>query len=271
MQEGLWFDNLTWLVFLAPFIGVFAAGFTKRQDPVVLGDKVLRHDRAARLEHWTHGIGTAILLVSGIIMGLRFTPSFVNSGATTGPNSVAWMNVHFAAVVVFLFGTFYYAANTIISQYRFAEHLPTENMIPYTVRHYGLLLGFKKFTMPPEDKYFESEKAAYIMALVATFGVIITGFIKVAAHMFDIPAAFMGAMTWVHDISTIIMLLFFLAHVFFAAIAPFSWKTFPSMITGYISKEHAKEEHGGWYARLTAQKTSDETNDEAVAADSSKA
>ena len=48
--------------------------------------------------------------------------------------------------------------NTIISKWRLREHLPTKNVVAYTVRHYGLLVGIKKFTMPPEDKYFESEK-----------------------------------------------------------------------------------------------------------------
>ena len=45
------------------------------------------------------------------------------------------------------------------------------------------------------------------------------------------------------------MLVFLAAHVFFAVIAPFSWKTFPSMFTGWMLSE-AEKEHRGWLDRL---------------------
>lgn len=46
------------------------------------------------------------------------------------------------------------------------------------------------------------------------------------------------------------MLLFLVAHVFFAVIAPFSWKTFPSMFFGWMPREEAEKEHAGWLTRL---------------------
>ncbi len=249
-QEGseLLFDSAWYLVFAAPFAGVFAAGLTRRKDPVIEGDKVLRHDNAAILEHWTHGIGTAFLLVTGIALGFLFVPRLVRSGVPV------WtaMNLHFVFVVVFLFGTFYYAANTLLSSKRFGEHLPTKNAFAFTVQHYGHLLGIKKYEMPPEDKYYESEKMAYILALAATLTIVVTGLLKAAAHVVSLPAGLMGAATFAHDAATVAMLLFFVAHVFFAAIAPFSWPVLGSMFTGYITLEQAKKEHAGWYKRLTA-------------------
>jgi formate dehydrogenase subunit gamma len=247
MAETLWFDSATWLVWFAPFAGVLAAGLSRRRDPVIEGDRVLRHDGAARLEHWTHGIGTAFLLATGIALGFLFIPRLAGSGQPVW----AAMNIHFVAAVMFLFGTFYYGANTLLSWHRFAEHLPTKNAVDYTKRHYGLLLGFKKFTFPPEAKYFESEKMAYILALGATSLIILTGLLKVAAHAIDVPGWVMGIATPVHDIATVAMLAFFLAHVFFAAILPMSWPVLKSMFTGYVSLEQAQKEHAGWYKRLT--------------------
>ncbi|MHB8804414.1 MAG: cytochrome b/b6 domain-containing protein [Coriobacteriia bacterium] len=256
MQRELLFDSATWLVWLAPFIGVLAAGLTRRRDPVVEGDRVLRHDGAAILEHWAHGIGTAVLLVSGIALGVWFLPSLVGSGEPVW----AWMNVHFVAVTVFLFGTFYYGANTLLAKKRFREHLPTKDAIEYTKRHYGLLLGMKKFTMPPEKKYFESEKMAYILALASTSVIIVTGLLKVAAHAMNVPAGLMAVVTPLHDIATVAMLAFFLAHVFFAAVLPMSWPVLRSMFTGYVSLEHAKKEHAGWLEELGYQeKAKDKT------------
>ncbi|MDY0341485.1 MAG: cytochrome b/b6 domain-containing protein [Coriobacteriia bacterium] len=246
MRESLLFDSATWLIWFAPFVGVLAAGLSKRRDPAVEGDRVFRHDVPARITHWTHGIGTMMLLISGIALGLFFTPALVEraQGVWT------WMNVHFVFVVMFLFGTFYYGANTLLAAHRFREHLPTSNAIDYTKRHYGLLLGFKKLTFPPEAKYFESEKMAYLLALASTVVIILTGLVKVAAHALDMPAGLMGVITPLHDIATVAMLAFFLAHVFFAAVLPMSWPVLRSMFTGYVSLEHAKHEHAGWLEEL---------------------
>jgi len=255
MERELLFDSATWLVWLAPVLGVLAAGLTKRRDPEVVGDKVLRHDSAAIIEHWTHGIGTAVLLVTGIALGVWFLPSLVGSGEPVR----TMMDVHFAAVVVFLFGTFYYGANTLLAMKRFREHLPTKDAIDFTKRHYGLLLGFKKFTFPPEKKYFESEKMAYLLALGATSVIILTGLVKVAAHVIDLPAGLLAVATPAHDIATVAMLAFFLAHVFFAAVLPMSWPVLVSMFTGYVSLEHAKHEHKGWLEELGYEDKEDES------------
>ncbi|MCK8114824.1 cytochrome b/b6 domain-containing protein [Anaerosoma tenue] len=243
---GLLFDSATWLVWLAPFAGVLAAGLTRRRDPVIEGDRVLRHDGAAIVEHWTHGVGTAALLASGIALGFLFVPTLLGSGAPVR----AAMNIHFVAVLVFLFGTFYYGANTLLATHRFREHLPTRDAVDFTRRHYGLLLGFKKLAFPPERKYFESEKMAYLLALVSTAVIIVTGFLKVAAHAVDVPGWLMAVATPAHDIATIAMLAFFLAHVFFAAILPMSWPVLRSMFTGYVPLEYARHEHAGWLASL---------------------
>ena len=247
-REGseLLFDSAWWLVVLSPFVGVLASGLTRRQDPEVHGDQVLRHDGAAMLSHWTHGVGTAVLLVSGIGLGLFFIPSY----ATSPEHTWGLMNVHFVAVVFFLFGTFYWVSNMILASKRLSEHLPTANAIPFTVAHYAHLLGFKGYKMPPEDKYFESERMAFVLAVLASVLVALTGFAKAAAHVVDVPAGLMALATPVHDASTVAMLLFFVAHVFFAAILPASWPMLRSMFTGYIPLEHAKVEHAGWYERI---------------------
>ena len=244
-----WFDQFPWLIALAPFAGLFLSAVVKRRDPAVIGDRVYRHDPPARVSHWTHALGVGFCLVSGIVMGARFTPAFV----ADGPDAILWMNVHFVAAVSFLFGTFFYLGNTVISRYRFKEHLPTRHAVDYTIRHYGRTIGIKKFTMPPEDKYFESEKVAYIMALACSILLVVSGLVKALAHVvLTLPDAFMNVLTWTHDIAAALMLLFFVAHVFFAVIAPFSWKTFPSMFTGWVPLGEAEKEHKGWLARLAA-------------------
>jgi len=269
VPANLLFNSAAWLVWLAPFAGILLAGVTRRQDPRIEGDRVLRHDTAAIVEHWTHGLSTAVLLGSGVLLGLRvlFIPALVAGGQ---PLWLA-MNVHFFAVIVFLFGTFYYGANTMLALKRLREHLPTSDAVEYTKRHYGLLLGFKKFTMPPERKYFESEKMAYIMAAATTIAIILTGLAKVAAHSLNIPAGVMAVVTPAHDIASVVMFAFLLPHIFFAAVLPSSWPIFRSMFTGHVSLDYAKHEHAGWVAELeaseahSAERSDDDAEEEPVA------
>lgn len=243
----LLFDSAAWLLLAAPFAGVLASGLTRRVDPKIEGDRVLRHDGAAILAHWTHGLGTALLLGTGLVLGFLFIPALLPTGE---PVWVA-MNIHFVAALVFLFGTFYYAANTWLSTYRLAEHLPTKNAIKFTLQHYGHMMGVKKFTeLAPEDKYFESEKMAYILAVIATLLMVVTGIFKSLAHVVDIPAAVMGVMKVGHGVGMVLMLLFFVAHVTFGAILPFAWTGLRSMFTGYVPRDYAEKEHAGWYQRL---------------------
>lgn len=246
----LMFNSAAWVLFAAPFAGLFAAGFTKREDPRVEGDRVLRHDGPAILQHWTHGLGTAVLLGTGVILGLLFIPSALPSG------QAVWtaMNVHYVAAVMFLFGTFYYLGNTWISSHRFVEHLPNKESVGIAIQHYGHLLGAKQFAEAPrEGKYFESERIAYVMAVVATVTMVVTGLFKALAHVVDIPALVMGPMTLLHDAGTVLMLLFFAAHVFFGAILPNAWPGLRSMFTGYVPLDYAEKEHVAWVEQLEGE------------------
>lgn len=257
MQEELWFNAFWPLLIAMPFLGILAAAVSKRTDPVIRKGKVLRHDGPARLAHWTHAVGTVFLLISGVVLGSRYTPSFV----TDSNNTAVWFNVHFVFAAIFLFGTFYWLANTIISRHRFREHLPHKNAISSTLNHYGALLKIKGAKMPEEEKYFESERLAFLAALGGAGLMVVTGLIKAVAHLVDLPGTFMNIVTWVHDIGGGLMLLFLLAHLFFGSIIPVAWKAFPSIITGYMKVEDAKHEHPAWMKNISEEFPEETTDD----------
>ena len=104
--------------------------------------------------------------------------------------------------------------------------------------------------MPPERKYFESEKMAYLMAAATTITIIVTGLLKVAAHSLDVPAGMMAIVTPAHDIATVVMLAFILPHIFFAAILPSSWPILRSMFTG-LREPRLREARARRLARRT--------------------
>lgn len=247
-NNDLLFNRYWWLVMVMPFVGLLLASVTRRHDPEVVGDKVLRHDDPAILEHWTHAFGTVILLVTGIAMGCLFIPNLLSETATN-----AMMNVHFVGVLLFLFGTTYWLGNAIQSPSRLREHFPDKHVVNYTIRHYGRMIGIKKYTMPPEEKYLESERAAFIMAITVTAAMFVTGVIKTLAHVISLPDALMGPTTFLHDLFALIMVLFIIPHIFFAVFAPGSFPLFISMMTGYLPLKNAQEDHAGWLQQLDKQ------------------
>lgn len=44
MKEQMLFNQFAWLLFIMPFIGLLASGLVKRQNPKIIGNKILRHD-----------------------------------------------------------------------------------------------------------------------------------------------------------------------------------------------------------------------------------
>jgi formate dehydrogenase subunit gamma len=121
------------------------------------------------------------------------------------------------------------------------------------------MLGVKKFSMPPEKKFYESEKIAYVVAVLSAAVLVITGIVKVLAHaIHGLPAGLMHVMFIVHDLSAILVTLFLLAHLFFGVLIPSAWPGLHSMLSGYMSLDVVKKDYPGWYEDLTS---ADEKND----------
>lgn len=93
------------------------------------------------------------------------------------------------------------------------EHLPNKDAISSTLNHYGAQLGFKRAKYPKEKKYFQTENMAYVFAIFVGALMAFTGIIKSIQHSIDLPGFVVSAATLLHDIGTVAMLLFLLAHV----------------------------------------------------------
>ncbi len=246
----LLFDSTAWAVWIAPFAALFSAGFTRRQDSRIIGGQVLRHDDAAILQHWAHAVGTLILVGSGIALGIRgFLPRLVSG---TYADGVAF-NIHFVGAVLFVFGSFYYAGNTLMSG-RLSEHLPKDigASLKDVVAHYSAVFGKGKF--PSEGKYFASEHLTYPIAAVGSALIVLTGLVKVAAHTFDIPGGLMLVTTLTHDVVAVVLGLYLVAHAVAGALVPWSWPLLRSMVTGVVPLEYVKEHHADWYRELTSRR-----------------
>jgi formate dehydrogenase subunit gamma len=98
---------------------------------------------------------------------------------------------------------------------------------------------------------------AYVLAIIVSVLLIISGAFKAAAHVFNMSEGLMGMMTLIHDVSAVFMIAFFVLHVFFAAIAPGTRPMLRSMLTGHLPLDVAEKEHSGWVKDLRDKATQD--------------
>lgn len=104
--------------------------------------------------------------------------------------------------------------------------------------------------MPPQEKYNTGQKLFYLFAVV--FGVLlaISGFIL----WFNWFSATTQLVTlFIHDVSAVLLTLFFFVHVYLVIFHPADRTSFNAMATGYMDREYAKHHHELWYNEVKAQ------------------
>lgn len=243
---NLLFTSFNWLIPVAVFAGIFAGAASKHEESKLDNGKVLRHDGVAFLVHWAHASSTLLLLVTGVYLGFLFIPRLIS-----GVQNVGFMlNLHFVGVVIFLFSITYHLTDLYISG-TLAEHMPASGDLKAAFAHYAAKLGMGK--APKEGKYLASEKLSYPLWVVSVGLVILSGFVKVSAHVWNLPAGLMGVTTLLHDVGALLVAVNLAAHVFLSSIVPWSWPLLKSMITGYVSAEYAQKHHALWYAELSGE------------------
>ena len=252
-QLYLLFDHAPWLLFMVAFLAFFVGGRCRRTDPVIDGNKVWRHDKAAILSHWTHALGCTFLLITGFGLGFFNFPRLF-----FGPGAASWlMNIHFIAAILFVFGGFFWAANMLVSPKRLKEHLPESGSLVEAVTHYAHMFKLTKNGVAP-GKYHGSERLAFLPMVLVTLLIITSGFVKVSARMFVVSSGVLQSATWLHDASTLLMLLLFVAHVILGALVPWSWPLLASMFRGHVSLSYAEKNHQAWIAELSGKQQKEE-------------
>ncbi len=243
------FDNLWWVIFMAAFCGLMLGAYWQRVDPFIKGQRVWRHDGAARLSHWTHAAGCTLLLISGVALGFFFIPRLV--AGTAGASQM--MDLHFLGALLFVFGGFFWLSNTILAPWRFREHMPDKGSLVEGITHYAHIFGLTSKKVRPA-KYDGSERLAFVPIVLFAALLILTGFIKLAPRFIGVPTSLLSAMTWLHDVSALMMLVLFFFHVLLAAVVPWSWPLLRSMFNGWVPREFAKSHHPVWYEQLSETK-----------------
>ncbi|MGD8626145.1 MAG: cytochrome b/b6 domain-containing protein [Anaerolineae bacterium] len=246
----LLFTSAWWTIPVAALFGVFLGAYRERRrpKPEVKDGKILRHDDVMFLEHWSVALSTVLLAITGILLGFFFIPRFVQDPETVG----FMLNLHFVGVLVFTFGVCHYVTDLfLVGGAR--ELLPSASDLKESITQYTAKLGMAQ--QPRAGKYFPTQKITYPVWAVSVLIISLTGILKVAAHAWNLPAGFMGAMTWLHDASAVVMIVLLVFHVVAGALVPWSWPLLRSMLTGYVSEEYARKNHPGWVEGMVGEES----------------
>ena len=245
-SESLLFDVDAALLVIA---GSVVLGFlfgairakVKGREAIENGE-VIRHGGGSFLEHWGTVVGISVLIASAFLLGFLFFPSQMG----TAEEALFPLNLHFIGVVITLFGGFFFVGDFLVSM-KYRVLIPTFREIM------GGFFGkyFLRRKWHNDGKYIASIKSAFLAFSVIGGTIVITGAIKVAAHVWPINASLLGTATFVHDLFALFLILMVIAHLTFLFLLPDPWTLIRSWFTGKVPEEFVKEGHPIWYEELT--------------------
>lgn len=242
---NLLFDSVSVIAIpIAILIGIFFGSLKSNKGTTKLANgKILRHDEETFIKHWSHVLGTLVLLITGIMLGALFIPRSVYS-----IKSIAFtLNMHFISILFFLFGLSFYVTKALFTG-ELKKMMPQKGDITGAINHYKAMIFGKE--NPKEKKFMAVERIIFPFWIIFVGGIVITGVIKVSAHIWDIPGSIMSVTTTMHDVFAIGMALMVPAHIIGAALLPASWPLLRSMLTGYVKEDYAKHHHELWYEEI---------------------
>jgi len=241
----LLFESAAWIIPLSAFLGILVRALIRGADTetTVAEGKILRHDEHMFFSHGCHALSVFVLAASGMVLGTSFLPRWVHTPETTA----FALNVHFVGVLVFVFSLSYWISDLAISG-NLKDLLPGTSDMKDAFSHYGSKVGMG--AAPKQGKFLASEKLSFPLWLITVAGITITGGIKAAAHVWSLPSGLLSAMTFLHDICALSLLILLVLHILLGAIAPWSWPLVRSMVTGYMTEAYVREHHVRWYEEI---------------------
>ena len=114
------------------------------------------------------------------------------------------MNLHFIGILFFFFGAGFYVTKGLFTG-EIQHMLPKKGDLSGMIGHYkAMLFGGKA---PKEEKFLSAERVVFPLWIIGVSGIILTGIIKSAAHIWVIPRRNDGdndVLTWsfrnLHDV-----------------------------------------------------------------------
>jgi cytochrome b subunit of formate dehydrogenase len=237
-------------VVIGAALGV-ARGLMKKRN-AIQGELVTRHGVGSFISHWGTAFGIFAAIYSGIMLGFFVTNNgnsiwFLPIFAAKPAQAVMALNVHYFAVVIILFGAFFFVADYIATR---DWTLLVPNM--QDVIHGFIGKYFLRRKWDKDEKYLASQKSAALPYMAIGLVILLSGAVKVAGHVWVVSANILGWATVIHDVFTIFIILFTLVHVSIIVLLG-DWPAFRSWFTGTMSKKFVEHHHPVWFDDLTTR------------------
>ena len=253
LKYHLLFDTAVLAIPVAALLGVFLGTFEDDKGHTkIINGKIERHDELMFFQHWSHAIGTVILIITGLGLGTLFIPRTIQSVENIG----FAMNMHFIGILLFFVGASYYVTKGLLTG-EIKHMLPKTGDTNSMIGHYkAMLFGGEA---PKEEKFLSAERVVFPMWIIGASGITLSGIVKTAAHVWSLPGALTGFFTFLHGVFAIYMALLLVGHVTAAALLPASWPLIKSMVTGYVTEKYYHH-HVKWYEELQSQNSEENSN-----------
>jgi len=202
---------------------------------------VKRYCVADRLMHWTTALGFLFLITTGFLIFFKETASLLTSEA-----GVYLRTGHRIGAILFIAAPLIYF---IFSRRRLGFLVAFKwskydlGWLKAAPKHY--FVGGEG--MPPQDKYNTGQKLYYLVALFFGFLLAVTG-MALWRDWFTGPLGVW--MLVIHDISALIITIFFGIHLYLTVFHIRERESFNAMTTGWMESDYAEHHHKLWFDKV---------------------
>ena len=216
------------------------------REDVVVGNEIVRHNRASRLIHWTVA-GTFFLCV---LTGMPiWTPIFGWMAAFFGGLSVCrvlhpWFGAAFMLSTIVMF--FAWASDMRLRKSERREWISG-----------GRALQYMRWETDDSKvgKYNGGQKLQFWLSCIAALGLFLSGLLMWFPREFAGIPLQIGYL--IHDITFILFAMLIIIHIYLGTIAEPG--TFVSMTRGTVTKAWARLHHPCWYRDVTGEEPKPDT------------
>jgi cytochrome b subunit of formate dehydrogenase len=210
---------------------------------------MLRHEAIELAEHWIVAASGLLLILTGLFqlpVAARFNIIKI-PGFAWSANYITSLHIHYMAAAVFTFAASFHLVNHALLGEK--GMLPKKGDVKESIAVIKSFFG--KGEEPPMDKYLPEQRIAYVgMAAIMTI-LILSGIVKTYKNLFAPDLANWAILwaTWLHNVSFLLFILAFLAHIGAILLKP-NLPMARGIFTGYVRLDYAMHRHPIWYARV---------------------
>ena len=210
------------------------------REDVVVGNEIVRHNRASRLVHWAVAITFFVCLLSGMPI---WTPIFGWMAALFGGLSVCRV-IHPWAGVAF----------SLASIVMFFQWLADMRLEPSERREWisgGRAMQYMRYETDDSNvgKYNGGQKLQFWLSCLAALGLLLSGLMMWFPSAF--PRLLMELAYLIHDFTFVLFVMLIVFHVYLGTVAEPG--TFGSMTRGTVTRAWARLHHPRWYREVTGE------------------